>query len=576
MSSTKDIPFGIDFGTSNMCVSYFNNKYNFIIDSTGSALIPTIIRSIDNRIVIGNDANTCSVDNINENIITSIKRLIGVSYNNIIDTHIYNFLYTQNEDSILIKLGNEYLSIKEIIVLLLKKLSDIVKDNIGIPIKNAVITVPAYFTDNQRSIIKESAALAGIDLLKIINEPTAAAIAVISSKKIGETCLVYDLGGGTLDVTILEYDADVDTYNVIETTGNSSLGGDDFNNKLVEYCLKNFCAKYKLNVTELASNYKLMRKLIAKCKECRENLSTLHSYEIYIDDLYSGYDMIIMVTRALFENICMLEFSKAATILNKLTDKQIDHIILVGGASRMPKIRKILESKYPNSKLYDDVDPDTVVALGASIVAHKININNPIILLDVIPLPIGIETNGMIMTRLIEKNEHIPIKRLKVVTTEYDNQPSFSLNVYEGEYFYARQNHHLGTIIVKNLPLMKKGELKIFIKFKVDNNGILDVSVKYCDIKLKDTFIKTLSARKIDVDNNFSAQIELCKFKEYLINMKYICEERNINTSKICKLINWITCSAEKIGLSLDSIIKMRKYIETEIEKDIGIDNKSI
>jgi molecular chaperone DnaK (HSP70) len=518
-------------------------------------------------------------------IIKNIKRLIGFKYS---DQHIqdnlafYPSIRELNNEIIIMMRGVTY-TVKELITIFFIKLKEIIFENIKKVVTDIVLTVPAYFNEYQRSICKDAIELAELNVMKIINEPTAAAI----TTKTSNTCLIYDLGGGTLDVTILKQENQI--YNVIETTGYSHLGGEDFNNKLVLHVAKEFCNKMKIEISTLMNNIKSVNKLKKACKIGRECLSTQISCDIFIDSLYLGNDFFIKINRSTFENICFYEFSKCATILNKLENKNlVEEIVLVGGATRMAKIKTILSSIFPGILINDKANPDLVVSLGAGIVANKLFEDDPVLLLDVIALPYGIELSGGLFGIVVDKNLHLPIKKVKVFATEYDNQPSFTLNIYEGDNQYAKQNQIIGTIYVNDLPLMKKGDLKIFIKFKVDYNGILTLTVKYNKVKIVNAFNSNRGENIVFKESELfiAKSVELLKFKECLINYKYYLEGKKLPTvdnllldvpiindgmlNKVSKLLDWVIKVNDKQYLegefiTVESIKKMKEYILSEM-----------
>lgn len=549
------VNIGIDFGTSNICISH---NSTILLDSDGSYLIPSYIAFSDD-ILIGNAAKTINIDDKYK--LHNLKRLVGKTFSDIDILHYPFTISSTNDDQIQIIIDNNTYKIEELLCFFFNKIKEIIKNNLSLTdvIVNAVITVPAYFNDLQRSIIKCSAEMASINVLKILNEPTAAAIAYFKNDLENKTIMVYDLGGGTLDITILRYEDGI--YTVIETFGDPQLGGEDFDNVLAAYCLQTFCTQHKVNI----SSSKILHKIKLQCKVCREMLSTQIHYDIIIDSLYLGIDMNIRISRAMFEEICKEEFKRCE---NKIIIRDIDKVILVGGATRMPQIKNMISKKYPD--VVSSIDPDTIVAIGAGIMAQELNGNNQIILLDVVQLPIGIEVNGGIMLNIIEKGSYIPCKQVKTFTTEYDNQPSLELNIWEGESRFAKQNNLLGKILISRLPLLKKGELKIYIKFKIDFNGILFVTVKYNDIKIKNTLTK--NNQYIEPQNMLwiNTSIELYKFKEHLVNQRSIPNLENKIETKISKLIDWINninnkIVLDKININLNMINKMKENIDLEI-----------
>lgn len=566
--------FGIDFGTTNTCISYYeNDSVKYLFDDKGFNLIPTRIYIEDNIIYIGN--------NILPNMpyISDIKRFIGYKYNDpIIQEYIKYYNIEPNEDNeIIFNMRNIKYTISDLVYLFFLEIYSIIKNTLSTEIIYIVLTVPAYFNDIQRCIIKNQVEKAGFNILKIINEPTSAAICYFDNNKSNNTIMVYDLGGGTLDITILRYNNEI--YDVIETIGHSHLGGSDFDNKIVDYCINYFSRKNNIPLDNI-NTFKYINKLKPFARECKEKLSFTLNHSIYIDCFYGNMDLNINITKTLFEQICNLEFNKCITILNKLNTKFIDKIILVGGSTRMNNIKTLLSNYYKNTDILSNINPDYIVSMGACIIANKLISNTPIVLFDVVALPIGVETSGDIMTNIIEKNTKLPCKIKKIFTTEYDNQPSFNLNIFEGEYSYAKQNNLLGTITVNNLPCKKKGDLRIIIKFKIDHNGLLIVSVKCDNIKVTNSFKKSNLNTNINTNPQFNQIIEMIKFKEYLINRNYYYLQHNINndiSNKIQKLISWLNdCINLKNYLSIESINKMKIYIENLINDDIICDTINV
>lgn len=559
-----NINIGIDFGTTNICISYYSNNKETILLDGDSYLIPSYI-TFANTILIGNEAKNITIDDKYK--LNNLKRLIGEKYCLKYNSYPYEIKPDTN-NNITIVVDNNIYYIEELLCMFFNKIKSIVYNHFNSKniIINSVLTVPAYFNDNQRSILKSCAEFTGIHILKLINEPTAAAISYFHNiiNITSKTIMIYDLGGGTFDITVLNYEDSI--YNVLETYGNPQLGGEDFDNCLAFYCLEQFCSINNFDIINIYNNknYKnIYKKIKNECKKCKEALSYQLYYDIYIDSLYMGIDLIIKINRSVFESVCKNEFTKCKDLLNNITTK-IDEIILIGGSTRMPQIKTILNNYYPNIPINDTIDPDQTVAIGASIIAYNL-LDNPTVLLDVVNLPIGIEINGGINSILIHKNTVVPYKICKTFSTEYDYQPSFDLKIWEGESLYANQNNFLGKIDVKNLPLVKKGELKIFVTFKIDFNNILHITIKYNNTKIKNTLTKNNNLLQLENSEWINVSIKLFEFKNFLINKLSIAN--STLCTKINKLLDWINMINNKdilssSSLTVDNICKMQDNIE--------------
>ena len=421
---------------------------------------------------------------------------------------------------------------EEISGMILEKMKNIAEKYVGKNIKDVVVTVPAYFNDSQRQSTKDAGKIAGLNILRIINEPTAAALAYGLDKYDERNILIYDLGGGTLDVTILNIMNG--TFIVKSTCGDTHLGGEDFDNKLKEYCFINFINKYilkeqlneeekeelfkLLNITgmyeifnikneiliesenntinnyikninkvlKLQKNIKKMRKLKTLCENAKQVLSSSNTTNIYFEDFYNEIDLDINITRTKFEELCNNDFKRSmipvekALSDSKLKNYEIDDVVLIGGSTRIPKIRELLNEKFLN-KIKSDINPDEAVAYGATIqsaIINKVNdkMTKNIVLIDVIPLSLGIETAGGVMQTMISRNSSVPINIKKTFSTFTDNQPSVTIKVFEGERTLTKNNNLLGKFDLENIPPKPKGYPKIEVVFNVDINGIMEIS----------------------------------------------------------------------------------------------------
>jgi len=487
---------GIDIGTTNCCVGvYFEDIVHIIPNELGSKTTPSYMTYIDGEKVIGDNAKILIV-NDPSNVVYDIKRVLGRKYDDHdVQKNIKFFSYLLEKDIS----GKPYVTLnrneskmqlypEEICASYFSKMKNISESYTNCTINNAVITVPAYFDDLQRNATKLSAEMAGLNILRIINEPTAAAIAYNLDKgKTNGTTLVFDLGGGTLDISILEYTNDENIYNVLATLGDMRLGGEDFDNKIYSYCLSEFSKKNKLDmdsINKLLFNAKCKAKLKKASEEAKKILSNKNRTEVYIDSFFEDTDLNVSLDRNKFEILCSQEFEKCRSLIINILDNiklekhMINDVVLVGGATRMPKIRDIIRDIFMKEP-YCDIDPDVTVAYGASILGHSLSDNgcdNQIILIDVVPMTLGIETIGGIMTPIIEKNTQIPCCGEYIFSTYSDNQHTANLKVYQGNSGIVSDNILLDTIQLTGIRALPRGIPQIHIKFMVDINGILNVA----------------------------------------------------------------------------------------------------
>ncbi len=546
------LSIGIDLGTTYSVVAIYENDTSTIItNSIGNRTTPSWLSFVGDDIIIGEDAKQMYVQNT-ENTICNIKRLVGKKYD---DIDVSNFTYniTNNQNNICININNKKYTPEMINAYILNYLKSLAETYTNNKITNCVITVPAYFNDSQRQSTIDSANIAGLNVLRLINEPTAAAIAYGLDKCEHKIILVYDLGGGTLDASILEISDGI--YEVLATSGDTNLGGEDVDNILMNYCL---------HYIDTDITNKMKSKLKKECEIAKKTLSTSLTANICIEELYDNKDLNITITRAKFDNLCADFYVRCLEPLNtvindsKINKQDIDEIILIGGSTRIPRIRDLIE-QYFGKKPRTDVDPDETVAKGASIQAYMLNntnTNKELILLDVIPMTLGIETNGGIMTKIINKNTTKPCVKEEIFSTNTHNQRYVNIKVYEGERIYTKDNHLLGTFRL-NLKPMKKGMPRIKITYEVDINGILSVTGTDVNDGQSEKLIITCNKSRLTNDEINDTKKEI---NDYNIHLKkkeletLICGITDYNTN-VRDALNYLNAGVYTI-YDLDEHIK--------------------